>query len=220
MSGRDRILQFAAGAGYGLLQGMTPPSVEHSGERDQALKALAGVAGEKGWTLAALKDVAGPDADLLFPGGRTEILEAWADLVDREMTERVLLAIDEGECPRLSQKVRRAVLERLDILEPYRIAERRAATVLLSPCAGTIAPRILSRTVNAIWDASEDVSGGVTWATKRISLTGIYVPTFLAWLGGADHGRVERILDSGLARTRRLGELKQRMFRSGGLRAA
>ncbi|BCI68601.1 ubiquinone biosynthesis protein COQ9 [Acetobacter aceti] len=220
MSGRDRILQFAAGAGYGLLQGMTPPSIEHSVERDQALKALAAVAGEKGWTLAALKEVAGADADLLFPNGRTELLEAWADLVDREMTERVLLAIDEGECPRLSQKVRRAVLERLDILEPYRAAERRAATMLLSPCAGKTSARILARTVNAIWDASEDMSGGVTWATKRISLTGIYVPTFLAWLGGADRGKVEQILDAGLARTRRLGELKQRLFRPKGLRPA
>ena len=54
-----------------------------------------------------------------------------ADLEGREMAVRGMLAIDEGECPRHSQKVRRAELERLDILEPYRAAERRAASMLL-----------------------------------------------------------------------------------------
>ncbi|MFT8719064.1 hypothetical protein [Acetobacter sp.] len=220
MFGKLGVLQFVAGAGYGLLQGVTPPTLEHSPERDEALRALATVAGEKGWTIAALREVAGKDADLLFPGGRVELIEAWADLADREMVERVRFAIDEGECSRLSQRVRRAVLERLALLEPYRAAERRAATFLLSPCQKGVAPRILGRTVNAIWFAAEDMSGGVTWATKRLTLSTIYLPTFLAWLGGADRAVVEHVLDSGLANVRRFGELKQRVFKRPAAQAA
>ncbi|NHN89741.1 ubiquinone biosynthesis protein COQ9 [Acetobacter conturbans] len=214
MFGNARILQFIAGAGYGLMQTVTPPQLERTAERDAALRALAGLAGEKGWTIATLREAAGADADLLFPGGRVELIEAWADLVDRDMIERVRFAIDEGDCPRLSQRVRRAILERLELLQPYRNAERRASTLVLSPCSRGVSGRILGRTVNAIWLAAEDTSGGVTWATKRLSLTSIYIPTFLAWLGGADRRVVEQVLDNGLASARRIGELKRRVFRT------
>lgn len=221
MSGAGKILQLAAGAGYGLMLVVSPPPLERSDERDDALRRLAAVAGDRGWTVAALRQAAGENADLLFPGGRIELIEAWADLIDREMTAFLRRAMDEGEYPRLSQRVRHAILERLALLEPYRAAERQAVSATLSPCARAAAARVMGRTVNAIWQAAEDMSGGVTWATKRVSLASIYAPTFSAWLGGADRQTVAHVLDGGLARARRLGELKRRILpHAGNVRAA
>lgn len=211
MSLKEKALHFAMGAGYSLMQTMTPPTLDHDPEREEALWKLAAQAGEKGWTLAALRDVAGCDADLLFPGGPAEMVEAWADLVDREMVRRAQRVFDEGAYPRLSERVRHCVLERLDILEPFRAAERRACGIALSPCSGTASGRMLARTVDSIWRAAEDTSGGVTWVTKRVSLATVYVPTFLAWLGGSDRRVVEQVLDAGLARARAVGMVRKRV---------
>ncbi|NHO18806.1 hypothetical protein GOB90_07420 [Acetobacter oeni] len=199
-----------ANAGYRLVPVLLPRRPDVSAERDAALWALASRAGATGWTIPALRDSAGPDADLLFPGGQTELIEAWADLVDREMLRRMESRAEKE--PRLSWRVRSAVLERLAVLEPYREAERRTVATVALPCVGH-GGRILSRTINAIWTAAEDDAAGITWATKRVSLAGVYMPTFMAWLGGADEEAVARILDAGLAGVRRIGDAK-RMFSS------
>lgn len=209
------------GAGYRLAQAAFPAPQEDNPERDAALWALADVAGREGWTLQALRTAAGPDADLLFASDRVALVEAWADLVDREMLRRVRdLSGLEGEEPRLSRRVRQAILIRLDILEPYRAAERRAVACLATSCAAGARGRVLGRTLNAIWRAAADEATGVTWVTKRISLAGVYVPVFLAWLGGVDRATVERLLDKGLARVRRIGEARRMISGRLGVRAA
>ncbi|NHO34177.1 ubiquinone biosynthesis protein COQ9 [Acetobacter fallax] len=207
MKFRTNAVGLVAGAGYRMMQAALPVQPEISPERDAALWALASRAGETGWTIPALRDSAGPDADLLFPGGRAELIEAWADLIDREMLRRMEEAGSEEQ--RLSWRVRQAVLTRLAILESYRAAERRAVACVSSPCAGGAAGRIMTRTLNTIWVAAGDDASGVTWITKRISLAGVYMPAFLSWLGGADRDTVERVLDSGLTRVRRIGDVKR-----------
>ncbi|MBO1360743.1 hypothetical protein J2D73_13195 [Acetobacter sacchari] len=193
-----------------------PRAIECSEERDSALKAFAREAGQAGWSIATLQRAAGPDADLLFPGGLREVTEAWGDLADRWML--AAMAGSEAAEPRLSRRVRRAVLERLDALTPYKAAERRAVAFLTRPCGQAAAARIAMRTVNAIWEAAGDEATGFTWATKRVSLSAVYGPTFATWLASDDRGKVERILDAGLERTRRIGACRQKLstrFRPG-----
>lgn len=67
----------------GLAAGIMPAPMERDADRDAALRKLASVAGERGWSMATLRSVAGPDADLLFPAGVVEMVEAWSDLCDR-----------------------------------------------------------------------------------------------------------------------------------------
>jgi len=51
---------------------IAPP--ERSAERDAALEALLPNVPFDGWTVTALRRAAGPDADLLFPGGAAEMV--------------------------------------------------------------------------------------------------------------------------------------------------
>ena len=62
-----------------------PP--ERSAERDTAIEALLPNVPFDGWTMAALRGAAGPDADLLFPGGVLDMVEAYCDLGDRWMEQ-------------------------------------------------------------------------------------------------------------------------------------
>ena len=72
--------------------------IERSPERDAALDALLPLVPERGWTVAALREAAGEDADLLFPGVAVEMAEAWSDLADRRMEEQVCIGESCSRC--------------------------------------------------------------------------------------------------------------------------
>ena len=60
-------------------------NLERSPERDAAIEAMLPLVPLHGWTVATLQMAAGPDADLLFPDGAAELVEAYCDLGDRWM---------------------------------------------------------------------------------------------------------------------------------------
>ncbi|GBQ36457.1 COQ9 family protein [Gluconacetobacter azotocaptans] len=187
---------------------LTPGRPERSAARDAALDCIAPVAGQAGWTIATLRTVAGPDADLLFPGGAVDLVEAWFDRIDRDMIE-VARDLDE---PRLSRRVRAVILLRLEQIAPDRAAFRRALAVLLTPGRGHILARTLARSVDAIWEAAGDHAQGAAWYTKRATLAAIYVQVLLFWLArGDDMAAVAAFLDRRLARVARFGRMKQRL---------
>ena len=157
---------------------MTMP--ERSVERDAALMAFLPFAGLDGWNLAALTRAAGPDADLLFPGGARDMVEAYCDLGDRWM-EADALAQDLSGL-RLPRKVRAVIAARLARNAPYKDGVRRALGVLARPGNGLLAARCTARTVDAIWHAAGDKSVDFSWYTKRAILTGVYGSTLLFWL--------------------------------------
>jgi len=101
--------------------------------RDSAITALLPLVAEHGWTLHALRLAAGPDADLLFPGGAPELVEAYIDLCDREM-ERSAAPLLVGQT--LSQRVRILIATRLELAAPYKLAVRRAVAVMARGRAG------------------------------------------------------------------------------------
>ncbi|MDG6095360.1 rpsU-divergently transcribed protein [Acetobacter sp. AN02] len=200
----------AAGAGMLAMTMLSSSGPKRSEARDVALRALARAAGEGAdWSVAVLRQVAGPDADLLFPGGEAEMAEAWADLLDRDMRLRMEVS---GET-RLSRLVRAAVLARLPDDASVRLAERKALSVLVAHGAAGVVARITARTVNAIWQAAGDEAQGVTWVTKRVSLGSVYTSVFLFWLSarGGDRAAVEQCLDDGLRLVLSFGRLKSRV---------
>ena len=180
---------------------MTLP--ERSDERDAALDAMLAVVPFEGWTEAALCRAAGPDADLLFPGGAVDMVEAYCDLADRRMAG----AMPEG---RLPERVRAVIARRLDQGRAQKDAIRRGLAVLAAH-PGTAA-RCTARTVDAIWHAAGDRSADFSWYSKRAILAGVYGATLLFWLrdGSDDDGETLGFLDRRLAGVGRIGRLRRR----------
>jgi len=188
---------------------MAPP--ERSSERDAALRALLGRVPVEGWTLStlrrALADIGAEplDAELLFPGGVRDMIEAFIDLADREMP-----MVTEGK---LHERVRAVIAARLAWLRPHREAVRRAMGILALPGHARLAASCTARTVDAIWHAAGDRSADFAWYTKRLTLAAIYGSTVLAWLcdPGEDDAASLAFLDRRLAGHARLHRLQRRL---------
>lgn len=175
---------------------------ERSHERDAALDAFLAVPFD-GWTIPALRQAAGPDADLLFPGGAIDMVEAYCDLADRRM-------VSPSASLRLPDRVRAVITARLAHAEPHKDAIRRAMAVL-AVHPGT-AGRCTARTVDAIWHAAGDRSADFSWYTKRAILAGVYGSTLLFWLRDFSFDSADTLafLDRRLAGVGRIGRMRGR----------
>jgi len=186
-----------------------PP--ERSPERDAAIEALLPNVPFDGWTVAALRAAAGPDADLLFPGGVTDMVEAYCDLGDRWMEEGAAAADLSGLS--LTKRVRAIIALRFEQNRPYKDAVRRALAVLAVPGNAGVALRCTARTVDSVWHAAGDGSVDFSWYTKRVILAGVYGSTLLYWLndGSDDDEATLAFLDRRLAGVGRIGGLRRRI---------
>jgi ubiquinone biosynthesis protein COQ9 len=197
---------------------IAPP--ERSAERDTVIAALLPRVPMQGWTRAALRGAladlgADPlDAELLFPGGAAELVEAFLDWADRRM-EAAAAAADLAAL-RTPARVRSIVVLRLHELRPHREAVRRALAVLALPRHAGVAARALARTVDAIWHAAGDASADFSWYTKRATLAAVYGATLLYWLRDPteDDAATLAFLDRRLAGVGRVGALRRRVERS------
>ena len=177
---------------------ITPP--ERSDARDAAIDAVLPLVAERGWTLAALRQAAGAEAELLFPGGPADMVETYIDVMDRRM---VAAAAPVLATQRLSQRVRTLVAARLALAHP--------SNALLSA-------RCTARTVDAIWHAAGDTSADFSWYTKRAILAAVYSATLLYWLNDATTEEAAlAFLDRRLAGVARIGKLRARL--TGGRKA-
>ncbi len=188
---------------------MMPP--ERSPERDAAIVAMLPLVAERGWTLPALTEAAGPDADLLFPGGPPDMVEAYCDLGDRWMEQDAAgLDLDGIRVP---DRVRAVIAARFARNAPFRDAVRRGLGVLAMPGRGLIAARCTARTVDAIWHAAGDRSADFSWYTKRAILAGVYGATLLFWLRdqSGDDSATLAFLDRRLAGVAGIGKARRKL---------
>jgi ubiquinone biosynthesis protein COQ9 len=155
-------------------------------ERDAAIDAVLPHVPEHGFTRRAmrlaLRDIgADPnDADMLFPGGSAELVEAFLELADRRMETAAAAQDLSGQ--RLTARIRTLIALRLAQAEPHKAAVQRAASWMALPGHAAIAARCTARTVDAIWHAAGDTSADFSWYTKRAILAAIYSATLLYWL--------------------------------------
>ena len=187
--------------------------LERSPERDNAIVGVLPFVEDLGWTRAALARAAGADADLLFPGGTGDMIEAYSDLADRWMAQDAAAA-DLGDL-RLPARVRAIIALRLRRSTPNRTAIRRALGWLLLPRNAAAAARCTARTVDTIWHAAGDRSSDFSWYTKRAILGGVYSATLLKWLSDEDPDASDTLafLDRRLGDVARLGKLRARLTR-------
>jgi ubiquinone biosynthesis protein COQ9 len=179
--------------------------------RFSAIEAALPFVAEHGWTATALRLGGGGSADLLFPGGSPDMVEAYIAFADRRMVDATIPVI--GNL-RLSQRVRALIATRLRQAEPEREAVRRALGVLALPGGAVAAARSLAGTVDAIWIAAGDRSADFSWYTKRGILASVYTATLLFWLNaGNDHEATLAFLDRRLEGVARIGKLRRRLMR-------
>ena len=189
-----------------------PP--ERGVERDMALDAMLVHVQFDGWTRRALRlglaDAGMPEdeADLLFPGGAIDMVEAFCDLADRRM-EQEAASITET---RVSARVRAVIALRLRQNRPHKDAIRRAIAVLALPRNAWAATGCAARTVDTIWHAAGDRSADFSWYTKRAILGSVYGATLLYWLRDFSEDDAETLafLDRRLAGVGRIGSLRRR----------
>jgi ubiquinone biosynthesis protein COQ9 len=192
-----------------------PP--ERSVERDEALALALPQVPALGWGWGAVAEGlrgagrgegAREEAELLFPGGAVDMVEAFIDRADRAM--EAIAAGPEFAGLRTTGKVKVLVLGRLALLGPHREAVRRSVAVLAMPRHARVAAGTLARTVDEIWHLAGDQSADFSWYTKRAILAGVYSATLLYWLREEDDEAVAAFLDRRLAGVGRIGKLRGR----------
>jgi ubiquinone biosynthesis protein COQ9 len=189
---------------------------ERSPERDAAIAAMLAHVPFDGWTVRALRmglgDIGAPpdEAELLFPGGAPDMIEAFCDWADRGM-EAEAGTLD-AAAMRTHERVRAVIALRLARHRPHREAIRRALALLALPSHARLAVACSARTVDAIWHAAGDRSADFSWYTKRAILAGVYGATLLYWLrdGGEDDAATLAFLDRRLAGVGRMGGVRRR----------
>jgi ubiquinone biosynthesis protein COQ9 len=189
-------------------------AVERSAERDAAIAALLPHVPFDGWTRRALRagladiGVAPDDAELLFPGGAADMIEAFCDWADRRMADG---AATLDPAMRLHQRVRAVIALRLEQNRPHKEAIRRALALLALPGHARLAAVCTARTVDAIWHAAGDRSADFSWYTKRAILAAVYGATVLYWLRdqGEDDAETLGFLDRRLAGVGRIGAARR-----------
>jgi ubiquinone biosynthesis protein COQ9 len=185
--------------------------------RDKIIEqALPGVPFD-GWTLEHLEKAAmaaGYQPAMVravFPGGLGDALDHFADLMDRRML--AALGKVNVEDLRVRDRIRTAVLARLEALRPHREAERLALTYWSFPFRHLRAGKIAWRTADRIWDWVGDDSTDYNRYTKRGLLSGVLASTLLAWLDNEESApafldrRIENVMQWGrfLGKFRRAG---------------
>lgn len=140
-----------------------------------------------GWSDRTLADAvadAGVDpgeARLAFPRGGVDLALAFHFRTDDALPAR--LRSEDLSDLRYSEKIARAVVLRLEMIEPHKEAVRRAATLFALPIHAADGARAVWHTADTIWSAMGDTSDDINWYTKRMTLSGVYSSAVLYWLG-------------------------------------
>jgi ubiquinone biosynthesis protein COQ9 len=139
----------------------------------------------EGWSAAA-RDAAADDegidrplAALALPDAAA-MVDAYTARADRLMAE-AMLAAGVGTM-KIRDRIRAALVTRLDQAAMDREAVRRALAVLAQPANAALGARILWRTADAMWRAAGDTATDFNHYSKRTILGAVYSASLLYWL--------------------------------------
>jgi ubiquinone biosynthesis protein COQ9 len=182
-------------------------------DRDRLIGAMLPDVAFDGWSHLALRVAARQigievaEAEALFPRGAPDLVAGFSRWADRRMLDLIESAPIEAS---VSARVRRAVLLRVEAVQPWREAVRRALSVLAAPPHALLG--LLYGTVDAMWYAAGDTATDFSFYTKRATLAGIYSATILYWLEDRSDGSTDTqaFLDRRLGELRHLAEARRR----------
>ncbi len=148
--------------------------------------ALPADAAFDGWRPRALDATAfrlGVDervATLVFPGGATDMIDAWFDSIDHDMLAE--LPPEALTAMKVRERITALVEARLAIIAPYREALRRAHAILAMPQNTPLALKLGWRAADAMWRAAGDTATDYNHYTKRAILGSVYAATLLVFV--------------------------------------
>jgi ubiquinone biosynthesis protein COQ9 len=186
-------------------------------QRDALIEAMLADVPFDGWSRATLRAAARrigiPTAEALalFPNGPAQFVACFSRWADRHMLDRLEnSSLDQLRVP---GRIALAINHRLEIVEPWREAVRRALTILALPQHAPLALRLLYETVDGIWYAVGDSATDFSFYTKRATLVAIYATALLYWLEDRSEGFAEThaFLDRRLADAARIGAARRRL---------
>lgn len=154
--------------------------------KDEILEEMLKEAVFGGWNDASLKKSvknAGhqPEyAEILFPGGISEIAEYFISKADAEM-EKLYKKQDVSKL-KIREKIASAVIIRLQIYEKNKEAIRKLLGFFALPQNMPLAIKTLGGTASKIWYLAGDNATDYNYYTKRILLSGVYSSTLIYWL--------------------------------------
>lgn len=183
--------------------------------REALIEAMLPEIAFDGWSRTALRAAArrlgvpAGEALALFPRGAADLVAGFSRWADRRMLDRLeALPLDPLRVP---ERIALAIGARLEIVEPWREAVRRALSVLALPQHAPLALRLVYQTVDGIWYAAGDAATDFSFYTKRMTLAAIYGATVLRWLDDRSEGFAETraFLDRRLAGMARIGRARR-----------
>ena len=151
------------------------------------------------------------DMTRLFPQGPLSLVEAFSDWADEEMQAR--LAKKKLSAMKIRERIKAAVLARIDVLRPHKEAARRAAAFLTLPPHAATGAKLLYRTVDRMWRAAGDTSTDFNFYSKRAILAGVYSSTMMRWFNDSakDEKATEAFLDARIENVMQFEKLKARV---------
>ncbi|ART93273.1 ubiquinone biosynthesis protein COQ9 [Zymomonas mobilis] len=123
-------------------------------------------------------------ARLAFHDGRIQMIDAWFDSVDKALIEKAeSLSLDDM---RVRDKIQALIMARLEIMQPYREALRRALSILVMPSHVPHSSQLSWHAADLIWKLAGDKSTDFSYYTRRLSLDAIYMATLYVYLDDKD----------------------------------
>lgn len=186
-------------------------------EKRSLLEAMLAHVPFDGWTAKAL-NLAARDAGIdngvvlrAFPAGAADVLDFWVGETDAAML-RVLEGRDLAAL-KVRERVKLALMTRLELAAPHREAVRRALALQALPQHAPRALKQVYRTVDAIWYAAGDTATDFNFYTKRMLLAGVYGTTLLHWLDDKSEGfaGTSAFIDRRLADVMRIQQAKGKL---------
>jgi ubiquinone biosynthesis protein COQ9 len=153
------------------------------------------LAGSRGWTREAMAEAAKlagmseGEVELAAPRGPLDLIDAFAERMDEEMLRR--LEDRDFDSMRIRDRIRTAVLARLQAMREWREAERQGVSATALPLRAPSGAGRLWRTADRIWRRAGDRSTDENYYTKRAILAGVLAATTLRWLADESEDWVE-----------------------------
>lgn len=146
-----------------------------------------------GWSDTALLYAAestGVDADvarLAFPGGSTDMIEAWVATIDAAMV--MALPAEKLATMKVRDRIRAQVVFRLEAMAGLEESLRRAHSVMAMPQNLHRALAIGWRSADLMWRQAGDTATDYNHYTKRTLLGGIYAATLAVFVDDDSEGK-------------------------------
>lgn len=112
---------------------------------------------------------------------------------------------------RVPDRIEQLVMERLLVMHPHKEAVRRAVSKQLLPWNAGEAIGSVAALSDRMWRLAGDTATDYNYYTKRMTLMGVYLPTFWFWLGddSADLAATRQFLKRRLAEVAAFGKTKK-----------